>query len=86
MQGYKSWSRDHALFNTKEQGTSFEIDKGAGSRQIVILEQEAQKCKKGAWSRPGEQRKMLKRSIEPENQNEKRAGSRENQTRTKEKH
>ena len=45
-----SWSREHALFGTKEQGASPKIEKEAGSRQMVILEQ-------------GEQ-KMLKRSME----------------------
>ena len=45
-----------------EQGASHKIGKGAGSRQIIILEQRAPKILK----RSMEQKKIPKRSMEQE--------------------
>ena len=49
---------EQALFDTKEQGVSHKIGKGAGSRELVILEQGGPNFLK----RSMEQRKNLKRS------------------------
>ena len=58
----QSWNREQAIFDTKGQRASHKIGKGAGSRQMIILEQGAPKMIK----RSMEQRKLLKRSMEQE--------------------
>ena len=55
-----------ALFGTKEQGANDKInehDEGAGSNQMIILEQGAQQILKSSM----EQKKIKKRSIDPGN-------------------
>ena len=51
--------RQRDMGHTKEQGASCKIGKGAGSRQMIVLEQGAAKMIK----RSMEQRKILKRSM-----------------------